>query len=196
LLEHDGKPYDFSWRRDIIHSEIFLPENAPPEFKDNQILWSAAEYVEDNSTRRKTARTAHELILAFPRELKFDTSIGMAREFIIKCLVSQGMCVDFNVHCGDSKDKDSVEADHKKIPPHNPHCHIQTTTRHVSRDGFGKLKAREWESYGNSALLVKWRKEWADIQNKMFQLKGIPARVSHERSIKRDTERESSERGR
>jgi len=110
----------------------------------------------------------------------------MARELIYKCFVSKGMCVDFNVHRGDRKDMGHVEADHKDILPHNPHGHIMLSTRHVGTDGFSKHKAREWESWGNPTLLVSWREEWANIQNKMFEQKGLEVRVSHERSVERE----------
>jgi hypothetical protein len=107
--------------------------------------------------------------------------IIMVKDFINKCFVSQGMVADFAIHRGDSKDMNHPEADHKDFPPHNPHTHIMLTTRHVDCEGFGKLKAREWESYGNSTLLISWRKEWEIVQNQMFERKGIDIRVSHEK---------------
>jgi hypothetical protein len=189
-LVHKGIIYDYNWRSDVLHSEIVLPENASLELKNRQTLWGAVEKVEDNSTRWKTARVAHEFILALPRELELPSWIIICREFIETHLLSKGMIVDFNIHRGDPKDSGHHEANHKEIDYHNPHCHIATTTRHIANNRFNDKKAREWESYGNSALLKQWRKAWANIQNKMFERKGIPIRVSHERSAQRENERD------
>ena len=44
--------YDLKMKRyhyklpEVIHKEILLPLNAPPEYKDRQTLWNAAERVE------------------------------------------------------------------------------------------------------------------------------------------------------
>jgi hypothetical protein len=189
-LQLDGKFFDYTKRRDIVHSEILLPEKVPLEFFDRQTLWSAAELAEN----RKDSRIAHEVLISFPRELTFETSIIMAKELISKCFLPLGMCVDLAVHRGDLKDKGHIEADHKDIYPHNPHGHIMLSTRHAEPEGFSEYKAREWETYGNSELLIGWRREWADIQNRMFERKGLDYRVSHERS--NDRERGENERGR
>lgn len=196
LLEHNGKLYDYSWRNDIVHTEIVLPEGAPLEFSDRQILWSAAEKAEDSSTKRKTARTAQEVLIAFPRELKLNSWLVMAKELIAKCFVSRGMIADLNIHRGDRKNENHPEADHKDIPPHNPHGHIMLTTRRVEREGFSKYKAREWEDYGDSKILIGWRKEWEEIQNRMFERKGLECRVSHESTKKRNREHSENERNR
>lgn len=193
LLKYKERAYDYSWRDDIVHTEIILPESAPQEFSDRQILWSAAEKAEDSSTRRKTARTAHEILISFPIDLMFNSWVITARELIAKCFVSQGMIADLNIHRGDRKDDNHPEADHNGILPDNPHGHILLTTRHVEREGFSEYKAREWESYGDSRLLVEWRKEWQDIQNRMFERRGLECRVSHESPKKRNREQSRNE---
>ena len=180
-LEYDGNIYDYTWRQDIIYTEIILPESAPREYVDRQTLWSAAEKAEDSSRRWKTARTAHEIIIALPRVLTFDTSIIMVKELIDTCFIPLGMCADFAVHRGDKKYEIYNETDHKGVFPHNPHGHITLPTRYVEPNGFSNNKAREWDSWGNPAILIQWRKEWQDIQNRMFERKGINTRVSHEK---------------
>ena len=190
-LTHKDNIYDYSFRRDVIHTEILLPANAPPEFLDRQTLWVVAEKAEDTSTRRTTARTAHEILVSFPRELEIDTCITMVKELIETCFVSQGMCADFVVHRGDSKEENHIECNHEEIPLHNPHAHIMLPTRHVEGERFNKRKAREWEDWGGkSGLLTQWRKEWADIQNRMFERKGLPWRVSHLSYKKQEQERD------
>lgn len=185
-LEHRGKIYDYSWRKDVIRAEILLPINAPKEFSDRQTLWSAAEKAEDASTRRKNARTAHEILISLPRELTFDTSIIMAKEFINSCFVSEGMCVDFAVHDGNGKEKGIRDAEMEKIVPHNPHCHILLTTRHVGSEGFSKYKAREWESWNNSTLLFRWHEAWREILNRTLERKGFNRVPRQKRDINRE----------
>ncbi len=195
-LVHDGKVYDYSWRKDVVHAEILLPTNAPKEFLNRQTLWSTAEKAEDASTRRKTARTAHEIIIAFPRELTFDTSIHMVKEFIRDCLISEGICVDFAVHNGNGKEKDMRDTATAEIPFHNPHCHILLTTRHVSLEGFGKYKAREWESWSNSALLLRWHEAWREILNRTLERKGFNRILDKNRDIDREFMRNKRKKSR
>jgi hypothetical protein len=184
-LEYAGKIFDYTWRNDVICAEIMLPADAPQEFLDRQTLWSAAEKAEDASTRRKTARTAHEILISLPGELTFDTSIIIAKEFIKNCFVSKGMCADFAVHDGNGKERDSHDTEMSEIAPHNPHCHIMLTTRHVSSEGFSKYKAREWESWNNSTLLLQWREEWREILNRTLERKGFNRVPEQNRNINR-----------
>lgn len=184
-LEHNGNIYDYSWRNDVICAEILLPTNAPKEFSDRKTLWNAAEKAEDTSTRRKTARTAHEILISLPRELNFETSIIMVKEFTNKCFVSEGMCADIAVHDGNGKEK-SHDTEMAGAAPHNPHCHILLTTRHVSLEGFSKYKAREWESWNNPALLLQWRNEWREILNRTLERKGFNRVPYQKRDINRE----------
>jgi chromosome segregation ATPase len=49
------------------------------------------------------------------------------------------------------------------------------TTRHVSPEGFG-LKNTDWNK---KDLFVEWRKSWADVNNRMFERKGLDDRIDH-----------------
>jgi hypothetical protein len=117
----------------------------------------------------------------------------MVKEFINTCFIPLGMCVDFAVHRGDDKNEDRVEGEHGSISPHNPHAHILLTTRKIDSTGFSKLKAREWESWNNPELLKSWREAWANIQNKMFQRKGLKLEVSHLSYKERGEDRQPTE---
>ena len=57
----------------------------------------------------------------------------------------------------------------------NPHVHIMLTTREVSHDGFGK-KVTAWN---DKAELLKWREEWANIQNRKLLEAGHDIQVDH-----------------
>lgn len=184
-LYYKDKIYDYTKRNDIIHSEIILPDNAPIRFLDRQTLWLEVENVE----KRKDARTAHEFILALPRILSFKTDIIMIKNFI-DFFIEYGIVADFSIHKGDNKEQQNIEINHLDINLHNPHSHILLTTRTVRQDGFNTKKARLLESWGDSKLLIQLRERWADIQNKMFQQKGLNDRVSHESYTTRGIDRE------
>lgn len=184
--ERDGLTHDFTHKKGIIHSEIILPENAPPELLNRQTLWNAVERAE----KRRDARTAREVIIALPREFTFATSIALVRSFVSSSFVDLGMIADIAIHDGHNKSNRDNDADHTKILPHNPHAHILLTTRTVGPNGFNAKKKTEWDSWGKPELLIHWREKWADLQNNMFERKGLEVRVSHKsyriRGIKRE----------
>ena len=140
--EYDGTTHDYRRKREIIHKEILLPYNAPPKFKNRSILWNAVE----KSETRKNSQTARHIDAALPVEVSRFEQIDLVRHFCQQCFISKGMCVDFAIH-----DKGDG----------NPHVHILLTTRNVSEQGF-TTKNRFWN---NKALLVEWRKLWADWCN-------------------------------
>jgi ATP-dependent exoDNAse (exonuclease V) alpha subunit len=124
--EHDGMPHDYTKKRDVIHSEIMLPENAPYEFSDRAILWNAVE----KSEKRIDSQTAREFDIALPVEFDREEQIEIMREYVQENFVDRGMCADLAIH-----DKGDG----------NPHAHVMLTTRHVTQDGFGG-KNRDWNN--------------------------------------------------
>ena len=119
-----------------------MPYNAPTKFKSRSILWNAVE----KSETRKNSQTARHIDAALPVEISRDEQIDLVRHFCQQCFVSKGMCSDFAIH-----DKGDG----------NPHVHILLTTRKVNENRFTK-KERSWN---DKALLVEWRKLWADWCN-------------------------------
>ena len=140
--EYDGKLHDYRRKHEVVHKEILLPYNAPPKFKNRSILWNAVE----KSETRKNSQTARHIDAALPVEISRSEQIDLVHHFCQQCLVSKGMCVDFAIH-----DKGDG----------NPHVHILLTTRKVNENGFTK-KERSWN---DKALLLEWRKLWADWCN-------------------------------
>ena len=51
-----------------------LPENAPKEFLDRQILWNSVEKAE----KRRDARLARDVLVVLPNELIADGQIRLA----------------------------------------------------------------------------------------------------------------------
>ncbi|MDR0470364.1 MAG: MobA/MobL family protein [Nitrososphaerota archaeon] len=148
--------HDYSRKGGVAYSEIILPQNAPPEFADRETLWNAVEA----SEIRKDAQLAREIEAALQKEFALQEQIQLLREYIKENFVDKGMCADFSIH--DKRDG-------------NPHAHIMLTTRNVTSDGFGK-KNRDWNE---AAQLVKWRENWADINNRKFEEKGLEERIDH-----------------
>jgi ATP-dependent exoDNAse (exonuclease V) alpha subunit len=154
--ERAGMLHNYTRKTGIAHSEILLPETAPPEFQDRSVLWNAVE----TSEKRRDAQTAREVEAALPRELNLQESIELLHEYIQDNFVSAGMCADLSVH-----DKEDG----------NPHAHIMLTTRDVTKKGFGG-KNRDWN---DKALLESWREKWAEVCNKRLQEKGLAERIDH-----------------
>jgi len=148
--------HDYTRKKGVVHKEIILPENAPKDYEDRETLWRAVEAKEI----RKDARLAREIEAALQAELTLQENIELLREYIKENFVDKGMIADFAVH--DKKDG-------------NPHVHIMLTTRHVTSDGFGG-KNRDWDE---DSELLKWRENWAKINNRKFEEKGLDVRIDH-----------------
>lgn len=181
--ERENRTYDFTRKKGIVHTEILLPENAPPEFLNREILWNTVEHAE----KRRDSRTAREIILALPRELTLETSKALVRKFVSVCFISLGMCADICIHAGLNKNKNHNETKRKEIFLHNPHAHIMLTDRPVRNKGFCDKKNPDWNS---TQYLNQWRECWANFQNEAFIRKGLKVRVSHESYKKRGIDRE------
>jgi ATP-dependent exoDNAse (exonuclease V) alpha subunit len=148
--------HDYSNKGGVWYKEIILPDNAPPAFNDRETLWNMAERAEI----RRDAQLAREIIVALQKEFELQEQIALLREYIKENFVDKGMCADFSIHNKEDG---------------NPHAHIMLTPRSVTPDGFGK-KNTEWNSKNE---LLKWRKDWADITNRMFEEKGLNERIDH-----------------
>lgn len=48
--EYDGAIHDYTRKGGIVHTEILLPDNAPPAFSDRSALWNAVERIEKAKT--------------------------------------------------------------------------------------------------------------------------------------------------
>ena len=75
--EQTGQNFNYSNKKDVEHTELLIPENAPEwaielsELNSNQAsqtLWNAVERFE----RRKDAQTAREIEFTLPHELNKD----------------------------------------------------------------------------------------------------------------------------
>ena len=90
----DGSIKNYKRKTEVAHSEILLPDNAPAEFVNREILWNEVQKVEKNSN----AQLAREIEIALPVELSVDDNIELLREYCQKQFVDEGMVADINIH--------------------------------------------------------------------------------------------------
>ena len=109
-----NETYNYKRKQSVDFTEIFLPDNAPKELYNREILWNSVE----QSEKQKNAQLAREIEFALPKELNFEQQKSLARNFA-RTFARQGMCVDLAFH--DKKN--------------NPHCHLLLTLRGLDENG-------------------------------------------------------------
>ena len=176
--------HDYTRKRGIVHSEILLPPNAPPDFQDRGTLWNSVEQIE----KACNSQLARELEVALPIELSREEQVRLVRAYCSSQFVSRGMCADFNIH-------DTGNG--------NPHAHILLTMRPMGEQGkwlpkskkeyvldengerirlpSGNFKTRkvdlvDWNSQENAEV---WRRAWADLANEFLERNNRPERIDH-----------------
>ena len=164
--ERTKKTHDFTKKEgDIFYKEVMLPEGAPEWMKDREKLWNEVEKTEN----RKDAQLAREFNIALPKEFTHEQNIALAREYVQKKFVDNGMVADLCLHKGHTGNEEQ------------PHIHVMLTMREVNQDGFGK-KVREWNDKG---LLEQWRESWANTVNKEMARHGHDFRIDHRSNAER-----------
>ena len=104
--------------------QVFLPDMAPSEWTNREILWNAVEEAE----KTKDSRLAREFVVALPVELGRDEWISLLTDFIQANFVAEGMCADVCIHDTDD---------------HNPHAHIMLTVRPLAENGKWQNKTEK-----------------------------------------------------
>ena len=161
-----GVVWDFTRKSGVLHSEIMAPANAPEWACDRSELWNAAERAEDKSTRRSSATTGRDIILALPHELSHEQRLAAVREFAGSLVERYGVAVDFAIH---APDRHSDER--------NYHAHLLMTTRRLGPEGFG-AKTRELDGFRNGAAEIEAiRAGWERIGNRALEQAGLDIRI-------------------
>ncbi len=160
--ERTGLVHDYTRRRGVEHTEIFLPENAPAWASQREQLWNAAELAE----KRKNSTVAREFEVALPAELNREQRLELVREFARDLVQRHGMAVDVAIH------EPGKEGDHR-----NHHAHILCSTRRVTPEGF-KDKTRELDDQ-KSGEVSHWRERWAEMSNRHLENAGRQERIDH-----------------
>ena len=126
LNDYDGVQHDFTRKKGLVWQDVFLPEFAPPEWKDRSVLWNAVE----KNEKTKDSRLAREFVPALPIELTPAQWQELLTDFIQNNFIADGMCADVAVH--------------DPYPPgHNPHAHIMVTVRPLDEKGNWQYKTEK-----------------------------------------------------
>ena len=155
-----GKTHDYARKKDVAHTEILLPPDAPAWMADRSLLWNHVEALE----KRKDAQLAREIQFSLPRELTLIQNIELARTFVQQTFVDAGMVADLSLHVDTGSDGEC-----------QPHVHVLLSTRGVSADGFG-LKNTAWNKKEH---LLAWRKAWSSCANHHLALNGHDLQIDH-----------------
>lgn len=152
--DYDGVQHDYTLKRGLVWQNVFLPDMAPPEWADREILWNAVEEAE----KTKDSRLTRGFVAALPVELDREQWIALLTEFIQANFVAEGMCADVAIHDTDG---------------HNSHAHIMLTVRPLAKDGKWQHKTekeylcvRDGEERGFTAAEFKtaqgegWEKQY------------------------------------
>lgn len=167
-----GKTYRTS-RRDVVAKHVYLPENAPPQFRNPQSLCREI----DQAEKRWDAQTARQFIGSLPNELPPGEWVRIVRDFVERNFLSQNLCAVAAIHRG----RNPISKDRN-----NPHVHIIVSTRTLGPEGFSTKKDRE---HNKRKYLELWRQEWALVQNRAYERNHMKTRVSHQRLAERGIER-------
>ena len=160
--ERTGLVHDYTRRRGIEHTEIFLPGNAPEWASNREQLWNAAELAE----KRKNSTVAREFEVALPAELNREQRLELVREFSCDLVQRHGMAVDVAIH------EPGKDGDHR-----NHHAHILCSTRRLTPEGFND-KTRELDDQ-KSGEVANWREHWAQLSNRHLEKAGSQERIDH-----------------
>lgn len=142
--EYTGLTHDYRGKHYIEKTEILLPDNAPAEWQNREILWNAVERAE----KSKDAKLSEEIMVAIPRELNREQREQLIYDFCDN-LRNKGFVVDYSIHCPPSMDDLKRPVDEFGFPTKdpsrmqfNPHAHIMLPIRPLNSEGdFIKRKA-------------------------------------------------------
>jgi ATP-dependent exoDNAse (exonuclease V) alpha subunit len=174
--EQTGELHNYSRRKDVLHTEIFLPsklDTVPLEWaRDRASLWNIAERTE----KRRDANVAREYQVVLPFELTPSGRLSLARSFSRELAERYGVAVDLAIH-----------EPRPGSDPRNFHAHLLTTTREVLPDGLGakagldmQRGARAERGLPNhSEEYGAVRERWAALTNEALREANIESRVDH-----------------
>lgn len=126
--EYDGHTYYPDAKEDLVHKEVNLPDNAPREYQDPNVLWNAVEMVEKN----KNAQLCRMMKASLPNSWSYEVAERAVRQYVNDNFVSKGMCCEWAIH-------DSVN----KHGQRNLHFHCLMTLRAMDENGKWLPKQRK-----------------------------------------------------
>lgn len=190
-----GETQDYSRKKGVITSMIYVPDYVPERLQDRQTLWTEVERNEN----RKDAQLAYSFDIALQNELTMEENIELLDTFVREEMVPLGMIVDVAIHDPD-KGKHGIPNPHghltSPIRPflesgewgdkqHQEYVHDENGDRIRKANGKYKTMAVSNTGWNDPALLEHWRKRWAELVNAKFEEKGLSCRVDHRSNEKR-----------
>jgi Ti-type conjugative transfer relaxase TraA len=128
--EREARTIDYTRKQGLLHEEFVLPTGAPRWVRSltadrsvagaSEAFWNKVEAFE----KRADGQLARDLTIALPLELSAEQNIALVRDFVEKHILAKGMVADWVYHDN----------------PGNPHIHLMTTLRPLTKDGFGSKK--------------------------------------------------------
>lgn len=179
--ERENKTHDYSKRKDVAFSQVFIPSTAPNWAADRNVLWNEVERKE----KAVNAQLAREFVIALPLELKPENQIALAKDFA-QHLANEGMCADLSVHMKEG----------------NPHAHILCTVRAFNNkkwaaksrkvyilDSNGnkqydkrtktyKCRKENYTNWNNKEFLLSVRETYEKFVNRALEMANVDVRVS------------------
>ena len=174
--ERSGEVHNHTRRRDVLHTEIFLPaqfEGQPVGWaRQRERLWNSAEHAE----KRHNGRVAREYQVTLPAELSAAQRVALARHFARDISERYRVAVDLAVH----EPRPGGDARHF-------HAHLLTTTREITPTGLGAkagldMHAVERRRRGlpdHSREFVNVRERWATLANEALRAANLSERIDH-----------------
>ena len=185
--ERTAELFNHVRRRDILHTEIFLPsqfDGAPVSWARNrERLWNMAEHAE----KRHNSLVAREFQVNLPSELDATRRVALARTFAGEIADRYKVAVDLAVH------EPARGGD-----PRNFHAHLLATTREVTPAGLSAktgldMDGRERRRRGlpdHRQEYINVRERWATLTNQALRDAHIDARVDHRSLAAQGVDRE------
>ena len=152
-----NKSWDFTHKRGVPYTEILAPKGAPDWAFGREQLWNTVDQIE----KRKDAQLARDIEIALPIELGATAQVALLRDFAQRHFVAAGMVADCAIH---------------RDNPNNPHAHVLLSMRHLTPNGFSRLKERSWNTRSS---LQAWRRGWAEVANEHLAKAGLSTRIDH-----------------
>lgn len=179
--QRTGISYNYSNKKEVIHSRILAPEDAPAWALNSHTLWNRVEQFEDDladlrfvghpydEERNKrsldakekflsSTQTAQTIMGAIPLELSREQAEACVDRFLNNRFVSRKLVTEYAIHW----DKG------------NPHFHAQISRRALMDGEFSVRKDREITSKPEFMIT---RKEWEVAVNQELAMAGHDVRI-------------------
>ena len=142
---------------DAVYTFVWLPKNAPEQYRDAEAL---ANYMESRETR-SNSRTARTIEAALPHELTDEQRQLLVKDFARE-FTRKGLAVMVGIH-----------KPHEHGDDRNHHFHMVISTRTMDAQGLG-AKLRDLDKV---ETLEAWRERWETLTNKQLERHGHLARI-------------------